>query len=200
MKKHKETTTEQSVVDTQRRQMLKATIFQGMGSMRLGFTGGVILLVLLASSASSLAQTPQLCKQINARLMTVAVDPLVFWCTSPIDFCAEGTIAGDGLIQGTTQAVVLGLYAFPPAFEPATTLSFIGDRLIQTKQGDLVLRFMGAFDSARGEFSELSRVVSGTGKFAGATGTLYLTGYSQSNNTEFFGDATGVICHAPNNR
>lgn len=171
----------------------------GRGSrnlVRLGLSS-LNLLLMLAFSATALAEGPQLCKQINAKLMTAAVDPTVAWCTSPIDFCAEGSVTGDGLIQGATRALVLGLYPFPD-FEPQTTLSFVGDRLIQTKHGDLHLRFTGVYDTVREEFSELSRVTAGTGNFAAASGTLYLTGYSV-NGAEFFGDATGVICHTPGN-
>jgi hypothetical protein len=86
-----------------------------------------------------------------------------------------------------------------PSIEPETTLGYVGDRLIETKHGDLTLRFTGVFDTLRGEFSELARVVSGTGKFEDATGTYYLTGRSNAAGNEFVGDITRTICHNPGN-
>ena len=160
--------------------------------------GSALLVLALGLSATAQAQQPQVCKQLNARLSTVAVSE---GCTSPVDFCAEGVITADGLIHGWTEAVVLGLTPAVghPSIEPETTLGYVGDRLIETKHGDLNLRFTGVFDTLRGEFSELARVVSGTERFEGATGTYYLTGRSNAAGNEFVGDVTGVICHGPGN-
>lgn len=159
------------------------------------------ILLALSCSIGAHAQTEQVCKQLNARLMTVAT---LNGCTSPVDFCAEGVIAGDGLIQGTTFATILGLIesvGLPGTAEPATTLGYVGERLIETKKGDLNLRLTGVFDTARGEFSELERVTvdGGTGIFDGATGTIYLTGTSNAAGNEYYGQITGTICHPPRN-
>lgn len=164
-------------------------------------------LFLLASSSAVAAdarkehsQGGQVCKRLNARLMTVAVTD---GCLSPVNFCAEGLITGDGLIQGRTFATVLGLIESVgfPGIEPATTMGYVGDRLIETRNGNLNLRFTGVFDTARGEFSELERVLvaGGTGEFEGATGTVYLTGRSNAEGNAFVGRITGKICSAPGN-
>jgi hypothetical protein len=141
-------------------------------------------------------QSPEVCKRLNARLATVAVSE---GCTSPVDFCAAGVITGDGLVQGRTEVVVLGLLPSVgfPSIEPDTTLAYAGDRIIETKHGDLSLRITGVFDTLRGEFSELERVVGGTGRFENAVGTVYVTGVSNAAGNEFEGDITGVICHSP---
>ena len=159
-----------------------------------------LVLTVLAFSVESGAQTGQVCKQLNARLMTVAT---LNGCTSPVNFCAEGVVVGDGLIQGRTFATILGLIESVgfPGTEPATTLGYVGDRLIETKHGNINLRFTGVFDTARGEFSELERVLvdSGTGVFDGATGTVFLTGTSNAAGNEYYGQITGTICHQPGN-
>ena len=157
-----------------------------------------LLVLALGLSAISQAQEPQVCKQLNARLSTVAVSE---GCTSPVDFCAEGVITADGLIHGWTEAVILGLTPAVghPSIEPETTLGYVGDRLIETEHGDLNLRFTGVFDTFRGEFAELARVVSGTERFEGATGTAYLVGRSNAAGNEYVGNITGVVCHAPGN-
>jgi hypothetical protein len=135
------------------------------------------------------------CKRIEARLATVRVSEN---CTSPVGFCAAGAITGRALISGTTQAIVLGLVPSVglPGVEPETTLSYAGERTIATSRGTLTLRFTGVFDTARGEASELERVTAGTGRFNGATGTLWLTATSNPEGTAFEGQLTGQLCLA----
>lgn len=163
--------------------------------MRDSILGGALLAIALSPAAT--AQPPKTCKQINARMMTVAFSD--FPCASPISFCAGGVITGDGLIHGNTVATVLGMAPVTPGGspEPESTVSYVGDRVIETTHGDATLRFTGVFDTARGEFSELSRVVEGTGRFENATGTVYITGRSNEPGNEFIGDIKGLICYDP---
>jgi hypothetical protein len=135
------------------------------------------------------------CKQVRAKEHAVRVTE---GCTSPVGFCVEGVVTGGGWINGKTKATILGLAPSVglPGIEPETTLSAAGDRTIETSHGTLTLRFTAVFDSVRGEFSELLRVTGGTGKFLGATGTLYLTGRLSADGISIEGDFTGVICLA----
>lgn len=164
------------------------------------FSFSSLVLMALSCSVGANAQTDQVCKRLNAQLMTIAT---LEGCTSPVDFCAEGVIVGDGLVQGKTYATILGLIESVgfPGTEPPTTLGYVGDRLIETQKGDLNLRLTGVFDTARGEFSELERVLvdGGTGIFEGATGTVYVTGTSNAAGNEYYGQITGTICHRPGN-
>jgi hypothetical protein len=160
---------------------------------------GALLLALVQTvsfaQGGSASGEKERCLRIRAKLMTVRVTE---GCTSPVAFCAEGVIIGDGWIHGKTQGIVLGLVPSVglPGIEPETTLSYAGDRTIVTSHGTLTLRFTGVFDTSRGEFSELERVTDGTGELTGATGTIYLTGRSSADGTSFEGDITGVICAA----
>jgi hypothetical protein len=148
----------------------------------------------IGERANVLAQSAT-CQNVMAKLATAR---FTSGCTSPVAFCATGTITGGGLVHGATTAVVLGLAPAVglPGIEPNTTLSYVGDRVIETEHGTLTLRFTGVFDTVRGEFSELERVMGGTGVFEGATGTLWLTGSSFNDNNNFRGDLTGQICSA----
>ena len=130
------------------------------------------------------------CKQIKASGTSVIVTTD---CRSPIGLCAAGFITGDQLIRGATFASVLG--AAPsiglPGIEAETTVSLAGERTITTSDGTLAFRFVTVFDTARGEFAEINRVTGGSGKFEGATGTLWLTG---TGITSFISEVTGQIC------
>jgi hypothetical protein len=64
----------------------------------------------------------------------------------------------------------------------------------------LTLHLVGVFDTAptaMGEFDELEKVIGGTGRFAGATGTLHLFGQATNAElTSFEGNFRGEICLA----
>ena len=129
------------------------------------------------------------CKRVEASGTTVAVTTD---CRSPLGLCATGLITGEELIRGTTFASVLG--AAPsiglPGIEEGTRLSLAGERTLTTSDGTLIFRFITVFDAARGEFAEIDRITGGTGKFAGATGTLWITG---TGTTAFALEITGRV-------
>jgi hypothetical protein len=130
------------------------------------------------------------CKQIKASGTTVVVTTD---CRSPIGLCAAGFFTGDEWIRGATFASVLG--AAPsiglPGIEAETRFALAGERTITTRDGTLAFRFVTVFDTARGEFAEINRVTGGSGKFEGATGTLWFTG---TGTTSFVSEVTGQIC------
>ena len=130
------------------------------------------------------------CQRIEARLATATVAEN---CPSPVGLCAAGVVSRNALIRGTTFANVLGLApsAGLAGIIPETTLSLAGERTISASQGTLSFRFATIFDTAKGEFAEINTVTGGTERFAGATGTLWITG---SGTTVFEGQVTGQIC------
>jgi len=162
-------------------------------------TLGILLLVLVQliwfAQVCSASGEGDRCHQVRAKEHAVRVTE---GCTSPVGFCVEGVISGGGWINGKTNATISGLAPSVglPGIEPETTLSAAGDRTIVTSHGTLNLRFTAVFDTARGEFSELLRVTNGTGKFIGATGTLYLTGRLSADGISIEGDVTGEVCLA----
>ena len=144
----------------------------------------------LGQDVSTNADDKGKCKDVKASGTTVLVTAD---CRSPVGLCAAGAFAGNELIRGTTFATILGTAPSLglPGLEPSSTLSISGERTITTSEGSLSLRFITAFDTARGEAAEINRVTGGTGKFEGATGTLFVTA---TGTTSFALQLTGRIC------
>jgi hypothetical protein len=121
-------------------------------------------------------------------------------CTSPVGLCTAGTLAG--FPGGTTRFTALGLGGAPvgeasivtPPAEPGTTWSYRGDLVYTTPLGELRLEDVGVLDTARGTYTELQRVMSGTGHFAGATGDLFSYGHTTPAGDGFIGAVRGSVC------
>jgi len=135
------------------------------------------------------------CHKINAQFAGAYVIPPD--CPSPLGLCTQEQIIGGGLLTGTSRGhfvaavplVATGLPVSP------TILSYVFEFVITTERGTLTLRDTGIFDQASGEFTDLSRVVGGTERFEGASGTLFLNG-KFTDATSFEGDISGEICLA----
>jgi hypothetical protein len=69
-----------------------------------------------------------------------------------------------GLLRGTT--------AFSATFTDAQG-DYVGTLVITTKHGTLTLHDLGNLNTSTGQFTDHLTVVSGTGRFAGATGELF---------------------------
>lgn len=132
------------------------------------------------------------CKQIRVRFVQRQVTAN---CASPFGFCSLGQI-GSGLLKGTKSftATAVAPSAGLGAAEPPTTSSYAGPVLISTERGNLNVRFVGLFDTAAGIVSELGRVTGGSGRFAGATGTLFAHASASADNTVFDTTLTGEVC------
>ena len=50
------------------------------------------------------------------------------------------------------------------------------------------------FDQAAGKFTELDRVIAGTGLFANASGVLFISGDSYADGSGFDGRISGKLC------
>jgi len=147
----------------------------------------VTSLLLLGISQTVLATD---CKNI-----TTVLDGSTFNCAeSPVGFCSEGVITS-GILKGTKLAVYQGLAPFAgmPGVEPETVFSYSGPATFSTKSGELWLDQVGVLDLGRGTFTELQRVVGGTGKFTNANGELFVSGmYLDA--TAWTSDVTGFVC------
>jgi hypothetical protein len=144
------------------------------------------LAVLVAASlgalgtASSSSATPgeMHCNKLKGTLTAAVVGPLT----------TAGTITGDGFINGTTQDVFV-----PTGFNPPV-LSYTSVFTDDTGHGNLVTDDTGSFDLLAGTFTESgSPDPSSDGKFAGATGTITVTG-STADGINFTGTVGGSIC------
>jgi hypothetical protein len=97
-------------------------------------------------------------------------------------------IIGGGLLQGTTQAsfAIIGL--------SGTVASFEGAIVFTVNKATLTAQVSGTLDVATGEFNATTSSISGTGKLAGATGSLSLNGVEDLLSGSFTEDVTGEIC------
>jgi hypothetical protein len=118
-----------------------------------------------------------------------------------VDVClggptCTGTITQGGILNGTT----LTLFTGGPSLTPdPNTFSFTNDLTITTVQGQLKIRIVNLFNVATGVTSGFGNIDpnTSTGRFAGATGLLFVSGKAVGNNpfTVKF-DISGEICLA----
>src|SRR5688572_28321234 len=128
---------------------------------------GAVLFALLVLAISGVAAAVQ-CQIISGQFtLQPFTDPT---CLSAVDVCATGVYRGG--INGNSSFTASSL--IQTVDTPTTAVVLVtGDNQFQTLQGTLitkdaiVLRTTGA-----GEFTEVDTIVSGTGSWAGATGTL----------------------------
>jgi hypothetical protein len=116
-------------------------------------------------------------------------------CTSPVGLCTAGTVSGLGIYGGTTYFTAQGaaMAAGMSGVEPDSTLSYAGDLQITTRFGNLTISDVGIWDQMSLVYTEVQRVVMGTGIYAGATGTLFSSG-STPGGTAVDGLIRGTLC------
>jgi hypothetical protein len=100
------------------------------------------------------------------------------------------TITRGGILNGTTNAHFDIIGGTPPA------LTFEGTIVFTTKKGTLTASISGTFNVATGAFAATGAVTGGTGRFAGATGTLSLAGVEDLATGSFTETVTGTLCLA----
>ena len=156
--------------------------------------GCLLLMGLVAFAAVGNAAD---CRKINT-VVTGAIGPCA---ESPIGLCAPGS-ARSGLLKGGKTFVFLGVApgAGLLGLEPPTVLSYTGPVVYTTDKGTLTLKATGVLDQVSLVFTEIQQVTGGTGDFAGATGTLFLSGSSTgtlpTGVTPFSSDVSGEVCPA----
>jgi len=145
------------------------------------------LMIGLVSASARAIDDPQKCAAVNA---PITASFFVDGCASPFGLCTSGLIPS-GQLTGTTQFTVLTLQ---PAETPDMLL-YTGELVISTFYGDVVIHDRGALSQVDGSFFEFDEIVSGTGKFANASGTLFSQGVNTG--TGFDSTISGQICGAP---
>ena len=100
------------------------------------------------------------------------------------------TISRGGWLNGATSGAFVITGGAPPVFTVAGTVVFT------TKHGALTLTAAGTFDVSTGAFMTSGPVSAGTGKLAGATGTLTIAGVQNLATGAFTETVTGTICRA----
>ena len=159
------------------------------------FLIGLAALTLLESSATAATRADPKCKKVKAEIVAT---PLVNGCTSAFGLCTSVTIDGNQGLNGTTHFVADGVTPSPStAPDGASTVAYSGIIHITTRDGTLDVRDTGMFDTASGTpagglFASFDRIDGGTGRFAGATGTLLIGG--RTIDGQLVADVSGEIC------
>ncbi len=113
-------------------------------------------------------------------------------CNSPIGLCAAGRFYG--AIRG--EFFLVGTSLTPTQDTPVTGVYiFTGDDVIKTREGDIYTKDAGALNltpGSTGDDVSIVTITGGTGKYAGATGTLRAYGTFSESGGEF--SYEGEIC------
>jgi hypothetical protein len=146
--------------------------------MKVGMRVLVVTLLVVAAAAPATARGAVSCHNINAK--GIGQDHGGGQTTAQI--------IGGGLLQGTTQAslVITGL--------SGTVASFEGTIVFTVNNATLTVQLSGTLDVVTGEFNATSSSISGTGKLAGATGSLSFNGVEDLSTGSFTEDVTGEVC------
>ena len=152
-----------------------------------------LLVISLAVVSLATTLSASNCKNINALIIDSSAPG---GCTSPFGFCAAGTVQGNHRINGTTYFVLDGVSS-PPATAPGWGVT-TGLLVYTTKDGTLTVRETGVGKltghPSNGYLTSIEEVVSGTGRFAGATGFLYKN--ATDVNSVFYSNISGQLCFA----
>jgi hypothetical protein len=163
-------------------------------------SAGFVAVVLAAGVVGAIATTRTVqahdgCRRVHghyvANFTTVN-------CTAPSGLCATGSITGGGILDSSALFVELDQAAAAgmPASEPGTSASYSGNLTVTTHHGTLQLRDLGVVAGPIGgaSFTELERPVGGTGVFAHASHTFFISGVLPNNSTGFDGLISGELC------
>jgi hypothetical protein len=95
-------------------------------------------------------------------------------CQSPIELCTEGSLTGG--LKGSFSFTGTSLIQTVDTPTTAVVL-YTGDLSVNTKDGEFTCKDAGAFrTTGDGATSSVCTIVSGTGAYAGATGTIQFSG------------------------
>jgi hypothetical protein len=146
--------------------------------MKAGMRVLVVTLLVVAAAAPATARGAVSCHNINAK--GVGQDHGGGQTTAQI--------IGGGLLQGTTlgSLAITGL--------SGTVASFEGTIVFTINNATLTAQLSGTLDVATGEFNATTSTISGTGKIAGATGSLSFNGVEDLLTGSFTETVTGEVC------
>jgi hypothetical protein len=101
-----------------------------------------------------------------------------------------GTIVHAGILNGTSSAQLQITGGHPPIVTVA------GTGVLTAHDGTLTVSFTGTINQSTGEFQLTGQIISGTGIFAQATGTLTFVGVEDLHTGSFTQTITGTVCLA----
>src|SRR6185436_13949533 len=135
-----------------------------------------LLIVMAAPAAFAGSQCKTIVAEQNDHLIT-------YGCTSPIGFCAAGTLRGHHGFRGNFFFSALSFD--PIVSDTLGRLVVPGVSTYTTNDGRLTISDVSVFDTPRGTFAGVGRITEGTGRFAGATGDVFTTGNVSSDGLSF---------------
>jgi hypothetical protein len=106
------------------------------------------------------------------------------------DLTTDGINKNGGLLNGTIHGTLSEELA--PTLDP-NTFSYLQQITLTTHKGTLMLSDVGLIDPGNKAFTEIQRVIGGTGVFEGATGILFING-STDDEGNFVNKTSGEIC------
>jgi len=156
-------------------------------------TKSCLLVISLAVVTIAIPVRASNCKNIQALIVDSSAPQ---GCTSPFGFCAAGTVQGNHQMNGTTYFVLDGVSS-SPATAPGWGVTS-GLLVYTTKDGTLSVRETGSGKltghPSNGYLTSIEEVISGTGRFTGATGFLYNN--ATDVNSVFYSKISGQLCFA----
>jgi hypothetical protein len=150
------------------------------------------VLLLVSSGCWLIANPAQAkdCKEVHALIIDASAPE---GCTSPFHFCAAGTVEGNRGLNGTTYFVLDGVAAGPASAPGWNSTS--GLLVYTTSEGTLTIRETGlgklSGSPSNGYITSIQEIVSGTGRFSGATGLLYNN--ATDVNSKFYSHIVAVL-------
>jgi hypothetical protein len=154
-----------------------------------GFTTSAALLF-----ASSTLFSPFLLSQCRAVYAEIIDSSAPEGCTSAFHFCAAGAVEGNRGLNGTTYFVLDAVGTGPamaPGYSPTS-----GILVYTTPEGTLTVRETGigkfSGNPSNGYGAAIEEVISGTGRYLGATGSLQVR--QRDINNIFYSKITGKLC------
>lgn len=149
-------------------------------SLRVKAAGTAILgLAIFSTLPSATAQSN--CKDVKGQVIQAP---------------SSGPVTNAGDLTGSASTAFFG--GALPTNDP-TTFSFTSDFTITTSQGELKARQVNVYDTATGVTAGFARIdpAASTGRFAGATGYLFLNGTTTSFSPFTVTlELSGKICYA----
>ena len=151
-------------------------------------------LILALSTGAGIAQQAAQCRDFEA---TITLQMTKEGCSSQIDLCTVGTVvSNEPALGGATwfftshgMAETAGLPSLPKTLQ-----SYVGTVLVTAKGGTFTTTSAGVYDTESQAFSQLDKVVKGTGRFSNSTGRLiFLTGIGRQGGG-FVSRARGELC------
>jgi len=138
----------------------------------------LLAVVALCGTVDLFAQGAPTCKRVEGYLEETLVPPPT--CTSPVGLCTVARMFGH--LKGRARFTATDF--IPSADSPTTAVIFvIGDTIVadakfEDKRGTLIVKNAAAYRTVgNGDLVDNQTIVGGTDDFAGASGSLRLSGH-----------------------